>query len=250
MIECSKNIANEVFVAIPDTPEIDTCAPRVPSRNSKLTYTGCPSRANPTGTLNEPISSKYRAESRCAPAARVTGAPGSGGTYISGSTRVTVTSATSHTSAGSAPCSIRNTSEANRAPSCTASTLVTTPAIWMPPRPGSPRSVTTTSSSCAYWPGARLTEYFSGVAGTVPATSPSASDVRGAIGASVSLGWADGAVVCWAPLLSAASATPVLLTCHLLVAWSIDLVAGGRERRTRAEPEAPVHTSRGARQAG
>ena len=76
-----------------------------------------------------PISSKYSAESRWAPAALLTGEPGSGGTYISGSTRVTVTSATSLTSAGSAPCSIRNTSEANRAPSCIASTFVTTPAI-------------------------------------------------------------------------------------------------------------------------
>jgi hypothetical protein len=129
MIECNRNIANEVFVAIPDTPEIDTCAPRVPSRNSKFTYTGCPSRPNPTGTFDAPISSKYSADSRCAPTARLTAVPGNGGTYNSGSTRVTVTSATSHTSAGNAPCSIKNTSEANRAPSCTASTLVTTPAI-------------------------------------------------------------------------------------------------------------------------
>jgi len=90
-----KNIANDVFVAIPDTPEIDTCAPRLPSTNSKLTNTGCPSRPNPTGTFEAPISSKYGAESRCAPAARKTGAPGSGGTYTSGSTRVTATSQTS-----------------------------------------------------------------------------------------------------------------------------------------------------------
>ena len=74
-----------------------------------------------------------RARPRGSPAA-----PGSGGTYTSGSTRVTVTSATSHTSAGSAPCSIRNTSEANRAPSCTASTLVTTPAICMLAAAGQP----------------------------------------------------------------------------------------------------------------
>ena len=165
-------MANEVLVAIPDTPEIDTCAPRVPSTNSKLTYTGCPSRPNPTGTFASPISSKYRAESRSLAAAPVTAAPGSGGTYTSGSTRVTVTSATSQTSAGSAPCSIRNTSEANRAPSCTASTsrhdardLISVP-------PGSGRWVTTTSSSCRYWPGARPTENCSGVAGTVPTTSP------------------------------------------------------------------------------
>jgi len=30
-------MANEVLVAIPETPEIETCAPRVPSTNSKLT---------------------------------------------------------------------------------------------------------------------------------------------------------------------------------------------------------------------
>jgi len=49
---------------IPGTPEIDTCAPRVPSTNSKFTKTGCPSRPNPTGTFEAPISSKYSAESR------------------------------------------------------------------------------------------------------------------------------------------------------------------------------------------
>jgi hypothetical protein len=37
MIECSRNMANDVLVAIPDTPEMDTCAPRVSSTNSKLT---------------------------------------------------------------------------------------------------------------------------------------------------------------------------------------------------------------------
>src|SRR5205814_2750074 len=174
VIECSRNIANEVLVAIPDTPEIDTCAPRVPSTNSKLTNMGCPSRPNPAGTFAVPISSKYRALSRCGPAARLTGEPGSGGTYTSGSTLVTATSATSQSPAGSAPCSMRNTSEANRVPSCTASTLVTTPAICTPGWPGSSRRVTSTSSSCTYWPGASPTENCSGVAGTVPTTSPSA----------------------------------------------------------------------------
>ena len=102
-------------------------------------------------------------------------APGSGGTYTSGSTRVTDTWATSHTSAGSAPCWIKNTSEANRAPSCIASTFVTTPEICTPGCPGSSRRVITTSSSCAYCPGASPTENPSGVAGTVPTTSPSAA---------------------------------------------------------------------------
>jgi hypothetical protein len=35
-IECSRKVAKLVFVAIPDTPEIDTWPPRVPSTNSKL----------------------------------------------------------------------------------------------------------------------------------------------------------------------------------------------------------------------
>ncbi len=52
-------MANDVLVAMPETPEIDTWAPRVPSRNSKLTNTGWPSRPNPTGTLESPIVSKY-----------------------------------------------------------------------------------------------------------------------------------------------------------------------------------------------
>src|SRR5262249_7683909 len=42
-IEYSRNSAKLVFVATPDTPEIDTCAPRVPSRNSMFRYTGLPS---------------------------------------------------------------------------------------------------------------------------------------------------------------------------------------------------------------
>ena len=83
--------------------------------------------AEADGHLLSPISSKYSAESRCFPVARDTIAPGIGGTYTSGSTLVTVTCATSAISAGSAPCWIRNTSDANRAPSCTASTFVTTP---------------------------------------------------------------------------------------------------------------------------
>ena len=58
---------------------IHTCAPRVPSTDSKLTYTGWPSRPNPTGTFASPISSKYSAWSRCSPVARFHVAPGIGG---------------------------------------------------------------------------------------------------------------------------------------------------------------------------
>ena len=36
-MECSRNSAKLVFVATPEMPLIDTCAPRVPSRNSMLT---------------------------------------------------------------------------------------------------------------------------------------------------------------------------------------------------------------------
>ena len=53
--------------------------------------------------------------------------PGSGGTNISGSTRVVITSAASTASAGSTPSAMRNTSESKRAPSWRARTWVTTP---------------------------------------------------------------------------------------------------------------------------
>ena len=72
-IECSRNVANDVLVAMPDTPEIDTCPPRVPSTKSKLRNTGWPSRPMPTGTFEPAIVSKYSAESRSAPVARYTG---------------------------------------------------------------------------------------------------------------------------------------------------------------------------------
>jgi hypothetical protein len=36
MIECSRNKAKLVLVAMPETPEIETWPPRVPSTNSKL----------------------------------------------------------------------------------------------------------------------------------------------------------------------------------------------------------------------
>ncbi len=79
-IECSRNVANEVLVAMPDTPEIDTWPPRVPSTKSKLQNTGCPSRPSPIGTFASAIVSKYSAESRSSPVARETAVPGRGGT--------------------------------------------------------------------------------------------------------------------------------------------------------------------------
>ena len=79
-------------------------------------------------------------------------APGRGGTYTSGSTRVVVTSAASTASAGSTPSVMRNTSESKRAPSWRARTWVTTPESRTgSARPGTSRSHTTTSSSCRYW---------------------------------------------------------------------------------------------------
>src|SRR5487761_1698667 len=51
--------------------------------------------------------------------------------------------------------------------------FVTTPAIWTGGWPGRSRRVTSTSSSCTYWPGARPTENCRGVDGTVPTTRPS-----------------------------------------------------------------------------
>ena len=145
--EYSRNVAKLVFVATPETPEIDTCAPRWPLRNSKLRYTGEPSRPTPSGTGCS-IRSKYSAFARASPAARCTGAPGVGGTYSSGSTRVVVISAASCTCAGRVPSAIANTSDSNIAPSCRARTAVTTPAIVTGSRSGSCRRVTTTSSSC------------------------------------------------------------------------------------------------------
>jgi hypothetical protein len=104
--------------------------------------------------------------------ARKTIAPGRGGTYTSGSTRVVVTSADSCTSAGSTPSSIRNTSDANCAPSCRARTCVTTPDAVTAPTPGTSRLVTTMSSNCRYAPGATATQNSSGVASSTPSTRP------------------------------------------------------------------------------
>ena len=134
--EYSRNVAKLVFVATPEMPEIDTCAPREPSRKSALRYTGAPSRPNPMGTRRS-IPSKYSALARASPRARCTSSPGAGGTYTSGCTRVVVISAASWTWAGSVPSAIANTSESNWAPSCRARTAVTTPAMVTGGWPGS-----------------------------------------------------------------------------------------------------------------
>ena len=67
-----------------------TCAPRVPSRNSRLRYSGSPSRPSPIGQLALHLVEVQRL---VALGARRPGAPrrpGSGGTKTSGSTRVVV----------------------------------------------------------------------------------------------------------------------------------------------------------------
>src|SRR6266496_529119 len=130
-----------------------------------------PSRPRPTGTLRA-IRSKYSAWLRCSPEARCAAAPGRGGTYNSGSTRVVVISAASCTSAGNTPSSMRNTSEVNCAPSCRARTFVTTPAVVTEPTPGTVRAVITMSSSCRYSSGFRATQNSSGVESSTPSTRP------------------------------------------------------------------------------
>src|SRR5437868_6858475 len=176
--EYSRNVANDVFVATPEMPEMDTCAPRCPLRKSKFRKTGAPSRPTPSGTGCS-IRSKYSARARSSPAARCTSAPGVGGTYSSGSTRVVVISAASCTCAGSVPSAIANTSDSNCAPSCRARTAVTTPEIVTGSRSGSSRVVTTTSSSCRYAPGVTATQNCNGVASAVPSTRPTAEPAAG-----------------------------------------------------------------------
>jgi hypothetical protein len=105
------------LVATPETPEIEMCPPLRPSKKSRSTQMGSPSRANPMGS-RRPISSAYSALSRLAPDTRYTGSPGSGATQISGSTRMVCTEAERASSAGSDPSSaMRNMSDSNRAPS-------------------------------------------------------------------------------------------------------------------------------------
>ncbi len=52
---------------------------------------------------------------------------------------------------------------------------MTTPDVATVPMPGTGRRVTTTSSSCRYWPGASPTENSNGVESSVPATRPTGS---------------------------------------------------------------------------
>ena len=120
------------------------------------------------------MPSKKSASSRSAPCARRTSRPGSGGTKISGSTRVTRTCAACETVAGSTPRSIRNTSESKRAPSCRARTRSTTPNRRTIVPSGSGVSVTTTSSSCRKLPGSTPTQNSSASASWVPSTRPTA----------------------------------------------------------------------------
>jgi hypothetical protein len=148
-----------------------TWAPRVPSMNSKLANRGRESRPIPI-TSRWSIWSKYRALSRAAPTAISTSDPGIGGTYNSGSTRVIMTSATSTTSAGRTPSSMRKTSESNRAPSWRARTCVTTPERVTICPSGRARFVTTTSSNWIRPWTLSANEYVRGVASSVPRTLP------------------------------------------------------------------------------
>ena len=44
-----KNSAKDVLVATPEIPEMDMCPPFLPSKKSRSTYTGSPSRPSPMG---------------------------------------------------------------------------------------------------------------------------------------------------------------------------------------------------------
>jgi hypothetical protein len=77
--EYSRNVAKLVLVATPEMPEIETWAPRWPSRKSALRKAGCPSRPMPIG-IGRSIRSKCSAAARASPRARRTTAPGAGGT--------------------------------------------------------------------------------------------------------------------------------------------------------------------------
>ena len=99
-----KNNANEVFVATPEMPAIDMWPPLRPSKKSRSTWTGAPSRPSPTGS-GRSIWSVYSARLRSSPVARSTGSPGSAETHTSGSTRVTATVADRTFCAGMIPSS-------------------------------------------------------------------------------------------------------------------------------------------------
>ena len=122
-----KNRANEVLVATPEIPLMDMWPPLRPSKKSRSTWTGAPSRPSPMGN-GRSISSAYRALRRSSPVARATSSPGSADTHTSGSTRVTATRAVRTFAAGMMPSSaIRCVSDSYWAPSYTASASVMTP---------------------------------------------------------------------------------------------------------------------------
>ena len=124
--------------------------PLRPSKKSRSTCTGRPSRPRPIGS-GRPISSAYSAFARSSPVARSTASPGSGETQISGSTRVTATCADRTFAAGMMPSSaIRCVSDSNEAPSYTASTSVTTPYVRTSPAFGTCVRTTTRSSNWRY----------------------------------------------------------------------------------------------------
>ena len=170
-------MAYVVLVAMPLIPLMFTWAPRVPSRNSRLTYSGDPSRPSPAGSFAA-IWSKYSASSRSVPTARCTSLPGRGETKTSGSTRVVVTWAASTTVAGSTPSWMRNTSESKDAPSWRARAAVTTPDSRISRPSGSRRVVATTSSSWRCCPSATATQKSIGVASSVPSTRPTGGSSR------------------------------------------------------------------------
>ena len=128
-----------------------TWAPRVPSRKSRLRYSGSSSRDRPAGSRRS-IPSKNSASVALGadrPAHR--GRPGSGGTNTSGSNRVAWTCAASLTSAGRTPSAMRNTSLSKRAPSWRARTCDDDAVDAHDARPsGRTRSRATTSSSWRY----------------------------------------------------------------------------------------------------
>ena len=112
-----KNSAKLVLVATPLIPETDMWPPLRPSKKSRSTNTGSPSRPRPTAS-GRPISSLYSALSRSAPVARSTTSPGSGDTQSSGSMRVIATWAERTLAAGRMPsAAIRCVSDSNVAPS-------------------------------------------------------------------------------------------------------------------------------------
>ena len=109
------------MVATPEMPLMLMWAPLVPSTKSRSSHTGSLSLESPAARRLS-TSSKSSAASRSFPDALRTSAPGSGGTNVSGTTRVSWIMAASVTSAGKIPSAMRKTSLSKRAPSCRALT--------------------------------------------------------------------------------------------------------------------------------